>query len=285
MNRIQKAFENLDQKKEKALVGFVTAGDPTAEMSFDIILAMCQAGLDILELGVPFSDPTSDGPVIQRSSQRSLQSRTSLASVLDMTRQIRNQTGIPIILFSYYNPIFKYGCGRFGWDAVNAGADGVLVVDLPPEESDEMTSQWQDSRLSLIRLVAPTTPPARLSMIAKSAEGFLYQVSKTGVTGSQGLNLEEVNRQTDILKSQTKVPICVGFGISTPAQVASLSSTADGVVVGTAFEQLIEDNIKNPALPGVLSKTVAKLKAATRQTGLADLTASTAVACGNLDNR
>ncbi len=267
MNRIQKTFKELKRKKEKALVGFVTAGDPTPDMSLEIILAMCRASLDILELGVPFSDPTSDGPVIQRSSQRSLQHGTSLSSVLDMTHRVRNQTGIPIILFSYYNPIFRYGCERFAGDAVNAGADGVLVVDLPPEESDEMTSQWQDSKLSLIRLVAPTTPPDRLAMIANVAEGFLYQVSKTGVTGSQGLNLKEVNRQAGILKSQTKVPVCVGFGISTPEQVASVATTADGVVVGSAFEQLIEDNINNPELPGVLSKSVAELKAATRQIG------------------
>ena len=264
MNRIQKIFKELKNKKEKALVGFVTAGDPTPELSLDIILAMCAAGLDILELGIPFSDPTSDGPVIQRSSHRSLQNKTSLTSVLELTHQIRNQIRIPIILFSYYNPIFKYGCGRFSRDAVNAGADGVLVVDLPPEESVEMTAQWQDSKLNLIRLVAPTTPPDRMAMIAKIAEGFLYQVSKTGVTGSLGINLKNVNEQVRTLKSQTDVPICVGFGISKPEQVAAVASMADGVVVGSAFEQLIEDNIEKSDLPYLVSKAVSSLKAATR---------------------
>jgi len=264
MNRIQEKFKELKSKNEKALVGFVTAGDPTPEISFKIILAMCAAGLDILELGVPFSDPTSDGPVIQRSSHRSLQNKTSLTTVLEITHQIRNQTRIPIILFSYYNPIFTYGCGRFNGGAVNAGADGVLVVDLPPEESDEMTAQWQDSKLNLIRLVAPTTPPDRMAIIAKNAEGFLYQVSKTGVTGSQGINLKNVNQQVRTLKSQTNVPICVGFGISTPEQVASVSSIADGVVVGSAFEQLIEANIGKPNLPDLVSNAVSDLKAATR---------------------
>ena len=263
MNRIQKKFKELKSKNEKALVGFVSAGDPTPELSFEIILAMCQAGVDILELGVPFSDPTSDGPVIQRSSHRSLKNKTSLTSVLAMTREIRSQTRTPIILFSYYNPLFKYGCGRFSRDAVNAGADGVLVVDLPPEESDEMTAQWQDSKLNLIRLVAPTTPPDRMAMIAKDAEGFLYQVSKTGVTGSLGINLKNVNEQVRTLKSQTNVPICVGFGISTPEQVASVASIADGVVVGSAFEKLIEDNVGKPDLPDLVAIAVSKLKAAT----------------------
>ena len=264
MNRIKKTFKKLSEKKEKALIGFVTAGDPAPDMSLEIILSMCQAGLDILELGIPFSDPTSDGPVIQRSSQRSLQNRTSLASVLNLTCQIRKQTEVPIILFSYYNPIFSYGCTRFNQDALSAGADGVLVVDLPPEESDEMTTLWQEPKLHLIRLVAPTTPPDRMAMIAKKAEGFLYQVSKTGVTGSPGFKPEKFDQQVRALKSQTNVPICVGFGISTPEQVGAVASIADGVVVGSAFEKVIEDNIGKPDLLELMSESVSKLKAATR---------------------
>jgi len=263
MNRIRKTFGDLRQKKQKALVGFVTAGDPTPELSLEIILAMCRSGLDILELGIPFSDPTSDGPVIQRSSERSLKKGTSLAGGLAMTSLLREQTDIPIILFSYYNPILRYGTGLFHEDAVAAGADGVLVVDLPPEESDEMTAGWERSRLDLIRLIAPTTPPDRMAMIAEISDGFLYLVSKTGVTGGKGLDLDEVSKKVAALRERTDLPICVGFGISTPEQVAGIATLADGVVVGSAFEKLIEENMAEPGLPQALSRAVKRLKAAT----------------------
>jgi tryptophan synthase alpha chain len=264
MNRIQQKFVDLSRKNEKALVGFVTAGDPCIERSLEIILAMCRAGLDILELGIPFSDPTADGPAIQRSSERSLNSGTSTASVIEMIRSIRSQTNIPIILFGYYNPIFNYDCRQFNQDSVAAGADGVLVVDLPPEESADMTAEWKGSTLQLIRLVAPTSPPDRLALIAGIGEGFLYLVSKTGVTGSQGLDLQAIAQQVEALRCHTDTPICVGFGISTPEQVSRIAALADGVVVGSAFERLIEDNIDDPGLPELLSQSVQTLKAATR---------------------
>jgi tryptophan synthase alpha chain len=267
MNRIDKTFIDLQGKNEKALVGFITAGDPTPELSLKIILGMCRSGLDILELGIPFSDPTADGPVIQRSSQRSLKNGTTLLSVLEMTRKIRRETRIPIILFSYYNPIFNYGPARFGREAVEAGADGVLVVDLPPEESDEMTAEWNGLDLPLIRLVAPTTPQDRMALIADTGEGFLYLVSKTGVTGSQGLDLQDITEKVTSLRMATAFPICVGFGISTPDHVAGIATVAYGVVVGSAFEKLIEENVKDPGVAEILSVNVKMLKAATRQTG------------------
>jgi tryptophan synthase alpha chain len=263
MNRIEKTFSDLKQKNEKALVGFVTAGDPSPDMSMKIILGMCRSGLDILELGIPFSDPTADGPVIQRSSERSLENGTSLTSVLEMTRSIRAETHIPIILFSYYNPIFNYGPKRFYRDAIAAGADGVLVVDLPPEESDELTSEWGGEAFSLIRLVAPTTPQARMALIAGTGEGFLYLVSKTGVTGSHGLDLKDIAEKVARLRETTQLPICVGFGISTPEHVAGIAAVADGVVVGSAFEKLIEENINASGLADILSESVKTLKAAT----------------------
>lgn len=265
MNRIQKAFIDLGQKNEKALVGFVTAGDPTPDLSLKIIQGMCRSGLDILELGIPFSDPTADGPVIQRSSERSLEKGTSLTSVLEMTRKIRAETDIPIILFSYYNPIFKYGTFRFYQDAVHAGADGVLVVDLPPEESDEMTSEWKGRELALIRLVAPTTPKDRMALIAGEGEGFLYLVSKTGVTGSDGLDMADVAEKITALRAVTTLPICVGFGISTPEDVTGIAKMADGVVVGTAFEKLIETHRKDPDLVEILSGSVKALKSAAQR--------------------
>ncbi|MDX2446061.1 MAG: tryptophan synthase subunit alpha [Desulfobacterales bacterium] len=265
MNRIKNTFSDLQQRDEKALVGFVTAGDPSPDLSLKIVLGMCRSGLDILELGIPFSDPTADGPVIQRSSERSLENGTSLTSVLEMTRKIRMKTDIPIILFSYYNPIFTYGHARFCNDAVEAGADGVLVVDLPPEESDEMTVEWNGQEISLIRLVAPTTPQDRMALIARAGEGFLYLVSKTGVTGSEGLDLEDIAEKVKSVRAITALPICVGFGISTPDEVAGVANVADGVVVGSAFEKKIETHMDDPDLPEILSEFVKTLKAATQK--------------------
>ena len=265
MNRIARVFKEMQSRGEKALVGFVTAGDPSVAVSMDMIKAMCAAGLDILELGVPFSDPTADGPVIQRSSGRALKAGVNLAKVLDMARELRRTTEIPIVLFSYYNPILSYGPGRFYTDALAADVDGVLVVDLPPEESAEMTSQWAGNELALIRLVAPTTPPDRMAAIAAKASGFLYLVSMTGVTGSKGLNLEEVSGVVEPLRSRAHgIPICVGFGISNPEQVRAVGAFADGVVVGSAFERLIEEHLDDPALIGRMGDAVQKLKAATR---------------------
>lgn len=265
MNRIHDTFSALSKQSEKALVGFVTAGDPKISMSLDIITAMCESGVDILELGIPFSDPTSDGPVIQRSSARALAQGVSLRIVLEMTQKIRSKTDVPIILFSYYNPIFVYGSQKFYTDAVDAGADGVLIVDLPPEESDEMTSYWpRQSELALIRLIAPTTPLDRMKTIANDASGFLYMVSKTGVTGSDGLQTDTIDKNTNMLRSVSKLPICVGFGISTREQVAAVASVADGVVIGSAFERTIEEESHNPNLISIISEQVANYKKGTK---------------------
>lgn len=263
MNRLYKIFTDLKQKNEKALVGFVTAGDPDIRKSLEIILRMCDAGLDILELGIPFSDPTADGPVIQRSSARALDKGVKLNDVLEMTHSIRQKSAIPIILFGYYNPIHAFGIPSFYETAINAGVDGVLVVDLPPEESEEMTSQWPDNNLSLIRLIAPTTPKARMAQIADSASGFLYLVSKTGVTGSDGLDTDNVGRCVQSLRSVSTLPICVGFGISSPKDVAAISSIADGVVIGSAFERCIEDNLNKKNIASILADKVSEFKKAT----------------------
>jgi tryptophan synthase alpha chain len=264
MNRIEATFKQLAGKSEKALVGFVTAGDPDTGQSLKLISAMCEAGLDLLELGVPFSDPTADGPVIQRSSARALAAGTGLGHVLNIIEALRLRTQVPIIVFSYYNPILAYGATAFHRDALNAGADGVLLVDVPPEESGELTAQWPDGRLCLIRLTTPTTPPERMQQIAASASGFIYHVSKLGVTGSQGLPLEDISRKVQQLRSLTRLPICVGFGIATPQEVADVSGLCDGVVIGSAFERLIEENIGKPDLPDILAARVAALKRHTR---------------------
>jgi tryptophan synthase alpha chain len=264
INRIDKKFEELKAKGEKALVGFVTAGDPDRERSLAVIEAMCTAGMDILELGVPFSDPTADGPVIQQASARALAAGMNLAGVMEMTAAVRRFTEIPIILFSYYNPIHRMGGENFYARAVEVGADGLLLVDVPPEESGELTKSWPGSDLALIRLLAPTTPDDRMAAIGEGAQGFLYLVSKTGVTGSDGLALDEVARNVARVRKASRVPVCVGFGISTAADVAAIAAEADGVVIGSAFERQIEANLDNPDLAVVLGEQTASYKAATR---------------------
>ncbi|MGD0275547.1 MAG: tryptophan synthase subunit alpha [Syntrophales bacterium] len=263
MNRIDARFAELKKKKEKALVGFVVAGDPSISASLEIIMAMCQAGLDILELGIPFSDPTADGPIIQRASARALKNGASLVKALEMIATIRKGIKIPIILFSYYNPIFAYGLRSFYRDAVTAGADGVLVVDLPCEESGELTDCWErDNEFALIRLVAPTTLGDRMKKIAGHASGFLYLVSKTGVTGSAGLDVGAVRDHVADLRGFTKLPVCVGFGITNPNDAGSLVPYADGVVIGSTFERIIEENLNSPDLIKRLEEQVRNYKAA-----------------------
>ena len=223
---------------------------------------MCRAGLDILELGVPFSDPMADGPVIQRSSARAIASGVSMGTVIEMVRRVREFSSVPIVIFSYYNPILAYGAKSFYRDSVDAGADGVLVVDLPPEESDELTGAWGDG-LDFIRLVAPTTPESRMSQIAAKASGFIYLVSMTGVTGSGGLNQEEIAGVAEKLKRSAKgLPICIGFGISTPEQAKKLSGMADGIVIGSAFERIIESCMDKGNAAAEVSGLVASLKEA-----------------------
>jgi tryptophan synthase alpha chain len=263
MSRIEYTFSRLRARNEKALVGFITAGDPDPETSLEIARQMCRSGLDLLELGVPFSDPTADGPVIQRSSARAISAGVNMKSVMEMVGRIREFSSIPLVIFSYYNPILAYGAERFYKDATAAGADGTLVVDLPPEESDELTGVWGDG-LDFIRLVAPTTPPERMAQIASKASGFIYLVSMTGVTGSSGLDREEIaSVARDLRKNCNGLPICIGFGISTPDDAAKMSGFADGIVVGSAFERLIESSLGDQNLAVKVGKYVARLKKAT----------------------
>jgi len=245
------------------LVGFVSAGDPDFDTSLAIIDAMASAGLDVLELGIPFSDPTADGPVIQRSSQRALENGMSLSRAMDMVAAIRaKHPELPIVLFSYYNPILAMGQNEFYAKATAAGADGALIVDLPPEEAPELTSQF-DGEFPLIHLVAPTTSPERQKQILASAEAFVYLISRTGVTGSGELDTSSIAGHVAEIRDATSAPICVGFGISTPDHVRAIGSDADGVVIGSAFERIIEDGLDVPAeLPEKLGAYVRDLKAA-----------------------
>ncbi|HET58139.1 MAG TPA: tryptophan synthase subunit alpha [Deltaproteobacteria bacterium] len=267
MNRIDKQFAELREKGEKALVGFVLAGDPSFDRSLELLAAMCDAGLDVLELGVPFSDPTADGPVIQRGGLRALKSGSSLAGAIRMIGALRKKTDVPVVLFSYYNPIFAYGLEAFFRDAPAAGADGMLVVDLPPEEAAEMNEYLPDGNdFALIRLVAPTTPPERMHAIVKNASGFIYLISKAGVTGGGGLDPEGIRKQAATLRAASGLPLCVGFGVSTPDDAAMLAPFVDGVVIGSTFENIIEEYRDSPDLAERLAGQVRSFKAAMRET-------------------
>ena len=258
MNRIENKFAELKKVGETAIVGFITAGDPYFDKSVEIVKLMCKGGLDVLELGVPFSDPTSDGAAIQRSSQRALAAGMNLEKCFELVRKVREESEIPVILFSYYNPIFHYGAARFCAEARAAGADGVLIVDLPPEESSEITDDFTED-FSVIRLIAPTTPSERIGHIVDGASGFLYVISMTGVTGNE-IKTDHLKEYVDCIRSHTDMPLCVGFGISTPAQAAAVAKLADGVVIGSAFERLIEDNLEDEDVAKKMQRMVCDIK-------------------------
>ena len=264
MNRITQKFNDLKAAGQKALVGYITAGDPNIETSKEIIVKACNAGIDVLELGVPFSDPTSDGPVIQRAAGRAIAFGMNLPKVIELVKDLRTAgVEVPIILFSYYNPIFNYGVEQFGKDAIAAGADGALIVDLPPEESEEFTS-LVDADFPLIHLVAPTTDDGRLPNIVKTAGGFIYMITRTGVTGVTGVNgldITAINKNIERVRKETDTPIALGFGISTAEDARALRDVAEGIVIGSAFEKIIEDNLDAPNIADLLAAKVAEIKA------------------------
>jgi len=239
MGRIEEKFKALKNEGRKAFIAYLTAGDPDLETTVKLIPALEAAGVDILEIGVPFSDPTADGPVIQAASQRALKKGVTLEKILAMIAGLRRFSGIPIVLFGYYNPILNYGPERFAADAVAVGVDGILVVDLPPEEADELRRYSDPEGLAFITLIAPTTDPPRARKILQGAAGFVYYISVTGVTGTAVPRSDGVRRDVERLKKMTCLPVAVGFGISTPAQAATIAPLADGVVIGSALVRLI----------------------------------------------
>ena len=242
MNRLDTTFTHLADLNQKALVGFITAGDPDYDTSLAILKKACQAGLDIIELGVPFSDPTCDGPIIQRASLRALKNGASLARTLALATELRRTTNTPIVLFSYYNPLFQYGLERLAKDASAAGVDGLLIVDLPPEEAGPLEKALKTTDIHIIRLAAPTTTPQRLKMLVKGAGGFLYLITRLGVTGTGGLDYEAVKKHAASVKTLCPLPVCLGFGISNGRDTEILAPFADGLVIGSALERIIEEN-------------------------------------------
>src|SRR5208337_2138174 len=258
-HRIKRKFRELRARGEAALIPFIVAGDPDMDTTRRLVLELEARGADLIELGVPFSDPMADGPANQRASARGLGAGASLAAILSMVSELRAQTQIPLILFGYYNPIFHYGCERLCADAARAGIDALLVVDLPPEEAGELKRPARANGLDLIYLLAPTTPLERSRAIAHSASGFLYYVSVTGVTGARAHLDADLRAHMRELRGVTDLPIGVGFGISTPAQAAEVATMADAVVVGSAISLLIEAHAKTGDKTGDVLEAVGGL--------------------------
>ena len=242
--RIDRRFAALAEEGRSGLVTFTMMGDPDIETSYAILAGLAGAGADIIEIGSPFTDPMADGPVIQRAGQRALKAGITLGKTLGLVRRFRAQDqATPLVLMGYYNPIYIYGVDRFLGDALEAGLDGMIVVDLPPEEDDELCRPALDAGLAFVRLAAPTTDDARLPAVLTNTSGFVYYISITGITGAAGAAAEATRAAVERLRRHTTLPIAVGFGIKTPAQAAEVARVADAAVVGSALITAIEQGL------------------------------------------
>jgi tryptophan synthase alpha chain len=274
--RVARKFAELRARNEAALIPFIVAGDPDMESTRKLVLELEGQGADLIELGVPFSDPMADGPANQRAIARGRASGASLAGILSMVSDLRKETQIPIVLYGYFNPYLHYGCERLCRDGATAGIDAILTVDLPPEESAELRNPARANGLDLIYLLAPTTPLERSRRIARSASGFLYYVSVTGVTGVRGAVGGDVEAKVRELKTVSDLPIGVGFGISTPEHAAKVAAFADGVAVGSALSMLIEQHAASGDAVAAVGGLVGAMKTAMRaaRAGIATQAAS-----------
>jgi tryptophan synthase alpha chain len=241
MSRIGERFRRLREQGRKGFVAFVTAGDPSLDRTVEIAREMEKAGVDVLELGVPFSDPLADGPIIQRSSERALARGVTLARVLEAVRRIRKTSELPLLLFSYFNPLLRFGLPALAREATAAGIDGVLVTDLPPEEADGWLEAARGAGLDTVFLAAPTSPDERLRRVAGASRGFVYAISRTGVTGERDALSDDARPLLARIKALTPEPVALGFGISSPEQVAAAAAVADAVVVGSALVRFLEE--------------------------------------------
>ena len=235
MNRIDRTFTDLKRKRKKAFIAFITAGDPSLKVTEQLVYALEGAGVDIIELGVPFSDPLADGPTIQAASERALKHHVNLNQILHLVARLRRKTQIPLALMTYYNPVFHFGEKRFVKNARRAGVDGVIIPDLPLEEGRNLIQLSRKENLATVFFLSPTTTKARMRKIIQASSGFIYFVSLTGVTGARKSLPADLAKSLKLAKRMSKKPICVGFGISTPQQVKSLARLADGVIVGSAI--------------------------------------------------
>ena len=262
-DRIHERFMALRAEGRAGLVTFVTAGDPDFETSSEILAGLPQAGADLIEIGMPFSDPMADGPAIQASSLRALGSGQNMARTLDLVHRFRAADATtPLVLMGYYNPIYRYGNQRFLDDVKSAGADGLIIVDLPPEEDAELGLPARDAGLHFIRLATPTTDEARLAKVLTNTSGFIYYVSITGITGTRSADAGDVGRRIAALRAATELPIAVGFGIKTPDQAAAIARVADAAVVGSALVERIGDGLDAESRPGanLVAETLSLVK-------------------------
>jgi tryptophan synthase alpha chain len=261
-SRISFRFADLRRSGEMGLVAYITAGDPSLAATEAFVLALANAGADVIELGVPFSDPVADGPVIQRASERALRGGTTLGGVLSLVKSLRAKTEVPLVLFSYFNPVLQMGLEKFADAAKAAGADGVLITDLTPEEGEEYRNTIRSHGLDTIFLAAPTSTDERLALIAKASSGFLYLISRTGVTGAKDQLAEELPALARRVRRVTELPIAIGFGISLPGHVSMLGGLADAAVVGSALVEEIERAGTVEAAAEALAARVKLLKSA-----------------------
>lgn len=243
MNRIEHKFKELKRANKKAFIAFITAGYPDLHTTEELIIEFSKAGVDIIELGVPFSDPLADGPVIQEASQEALKKRAHLAGIIKLVGRVRKSVPIPLCLMTYYNPIFCFGREKFIREALRNGVDGVIIPDLPPEEDAPFVKAAAKSGLDLICFLSPTSTVGRMKFISRVSRGFIYYVSLTGVTGARKALSPDIQKNIRLIKKYTNKPICVGFGVSTYAQVKEAGRLSDGVIVGSAIVKKIKDNL------------------------------------------
>ena len=262
MNRIEGKFNQLRKQHKKAFIAFITAGYPSLTVTARLVKEFDRIGVDIVELGVPFSDPMADGPIIQEASKAALDKKINLEDIFRLVRSVRKTAVVPICLMTYYNPVVCYGEARFVKDAVAAGVDGVIIPDLPPEEAVGFIQQAALKNLDTIFLAAPTSTAQRLKLISKVSRGFIYYVSLTGVTGPRASLPMDLGRQIKIIKKITSKPVCVGFGVSRRQQVEKLNKISDGVIVGSAIVRKIKENISRPDLVKKVSGFISCLKGA-----------------------
>ncbi|MFO1462371.1 MAG: tryptophan synthase subunit alpha [bacterium] len=247
-NRIEQKFAQLKKAGQKAMVAFVTAGDPNLKFTPQVVWELEAAGVDIVELGVPFSDPMADGPVIQKSSERALKAGTRLPGIFKTVEAIRKRSQVPILLMGYFNPVLQYGVSDYFRDAKGAGVDGTLLVDLPPEEGEEVRKAAHQAGVSLVYLLSPTSDRSRIDLVRKKGSGFIYYVSLTGVTGAAIQSQPQLKDQLHQVVAGSRLPVCVGFGIKTPEQARAVAKLADGVVVGSALVNCFANGTPQAAL-------------------------------------
>lgn len=246
MSRLDKTFAGLKQRNAAALIPFITAGDPNPGVTVPLMHALVKAGADVIELGIPFSDPMADGPVIQQASERALSAGVGTRNVLDLVREFRRSDDTtPVVLMGYLNPIEIMGYEEFATAFAGAGVDGIIIVDMPPEEGAELNAVLKDNGIARVFLIAPTSPAERIKLICSEASGFVYYVSLRGVTGAANLDLDEVRSRIAEIQSQSRLPVGVGFGIDSPAAAAAVAEFADAVIVGSALVRVVAENANN----------------------------------------